>query len=179
MSDILSIRVGEVWRGAGMVARADGSAITTGTVTYYLKALTGDNVGKWWKNDDQTWAVAETGTEMTHQADGRWTVQLTESPFEVGIVYEEYVKESNDLHVPAEGRELRGVLGYELQAPDTGATAVSRYDGSDTPGTETLLTEVAKIPRQGYLVTGENVTVDGDYTGETETVKYVTVEAAP
>ena len=125
MSDILSIRVGEVWRGAGMVARADGSAITTGTVTHYLKALTGANAGKWWKNDDQTWAESETGTAMTHQADGRWTVELAASPFEVGVIYEEYAKESGDLHVPAEGRELRGVNTVAVDAegkvavPDT------------------------------------------------------------
>ena len=143
MSDILSIRVGEVWRGAGMVARGDGSAIVSGTVSHYLKALTGTNTGKWWKNDDQTWAESETGTEMVHQADGRWTVQLAASPFEAGVIYLEYAKESGNLHVPGEGRMLRGVLttqaeceaaidekGHLLQSPDAGATALSRFDAS-------------------------------------------------
>jgi hypothetical protein len=110
MSDIISIRVGEVWRSAGIVKKADGAPITAGTVNYYLKALTGDNAGKWWKNSDQTWAVAETANAMTHQADGNWSIQLAATPFADGIVYLEYAKESGDLHVPAEGRMLRGTL---------------------------------------------------------------------
>jgi hypothetical protein len=64
-----------------MVAKADGAAIVAGDVNYYLKALTGDNAGKWWKNADQTWDVAETANAMTHQIDGSWTIQLAASPF--------------------------------------------------------------------------------------------------
>ena len=122
MSDIISIRVGEVWRSAGMVKKVDGAPITSGTVNYYLKALTGDDAGKWWKDADETWDAAETANAMTHQADGNWTIQLTSSPFAAGVVYLEYAKESGDLHVPAEGRMLRGVV-----------------EGADTAGTTALL----------------------------------------
>ena len=66
MSDILTIEVGETWRGFPLVKREDGSAITTGTVNYYLKALLGTNAGKWWKNSDQTWAETETA-KIIHQ----------------------------------------------------------------------------------------------------------------
>ena len=79
-SDIHSVLVGEVWRKASLVAKASGSAIAAGTVNYYLKALTGDNAGKWWKNADQTWDVAETANAMTHQADGCWTITLAATP---------------------------------------------------------------------------------------------------
>jgi hypothetical protein len=107
--DILSISVGETWRGFGVVAKASGSAITTGTVNYYLKCLTGANAGKWWKNSDQTWAVAETANAMTHVADGGWTINLAATPFVDAILYYEYAKESGDLHVAGEGRLLRGM----------------------------------------------------------------------
>lgn len=107
-SDIHSVLVGEVWRKSGMVAKASGDAITSGTVNYYLLALTGDHAGKWWKNADQTWAVAETANAMTHRADGNWTLELAASPFVDGALYLEYAKESGDLHVAAEGKLLRG-----------------------------------------------------------------------
>ena len=123
MSDVLSIRVGEVWRKAGMVAKASGSAITSGTVNHYLLAMSGDNAGKWWKNADQTWAATETATAMTHAADGSWTVELAESPFEAGVIYLEYAKESGDLHIAGEGRLLRG---YAALTPNTIADEV--YD---------------------------------------------------
>lgn len=107
-SDILSIEVGEVWRVAGMVAKASGGPIVAGTVNYYLKALTGAQAGKWWRDSDESWAAVETANAMTHQADGSWTIELTSSPFEVDVIYLEYAKESGDLHIAGEGRLLRG-----------------------------------------------------------------------
>ncbi len=107
MADILAIAQGETWRKAGMVKRADGDPITTGTVNYYLKCLTGGNAGNWWRNSDQSWQVSETANAMTHQADGMWTIELAASPFTFDNVYVEYAKESGDLHVPAEGRIMR------------------------------------------------------------------------
>lgn len=107
-SDIQSILVGETWRRAGMVARASGGPIVAGTVSYYLKCLSGDNADKWWDDAGQVWADEETANSMTHQADGCWTIELSESPFEAGAVYLEYAKESGNLHVAGEGRLLRG-----------------------------------------------------------------------
>ena len=115
-SDIHSVLVGEVWRKAGMVAKASGSPITAGTVNYYLLALTGANAGKWWKNSDQTWAVGETANAMTHKADGCWTIALAASPFINAILYLEYAKESGGLHVAAEGRLLRGTTNVDEAA---------------------------------------------------------------
>lgn len=86
-----------------LVAKASGSPITSGTVNWYLKALTGTNAGKWWKTADGTWAVAETANAMTHQADGHWTrdpVVSAVSPWTDGAEFLEYAKESGDLHIP-------------------------------------------------------------------------------
>ena len=106
--DIHSISVGETWRCMGMVARADGSAIVSGTCNYYLKCLTGTNAGKWWDDAHEEWYIHEIGKAMTHQGDGGWSVTLTLSPFVADILYYEYGKESGDLHVAGEGRLLRG-----------------------------------------------------------------------
>jgi hypothetical protein len=111
-SDINSIVVGEVWRAMGMVAKASGSAITEGSVSYYLKCLSGTNAGKWWDNANYAtvpWAVGEVANAMTHQKDGLWTISLAASPFTAGIMYAEAALESGDLHVAGEGRLLRGV----------------------------------------------------------------------
>ena len=106
-SDINSIVVGETWRSFGMVAKASGDAITSGTVNYYLKCLTGTNAGKYW--DGNSWETGAQANAMTHQGDGLWTVELGASPFTDGVMYAEWAKESGDLHVAGEGRLLRGV----------------------------------------------------------------------
>ena len=62
-----SIQVGTTERFATLVARADGSPITSGTVNYYLKAKSGANAGKWWRDSDQTWQAGETANAMTHE----------------------------------------------------------------------------------------------------------------
>jgi len=108
MSQYYTINAGELERGFTVIARLDGSPITTGTVNYYLKCKSGTNAGKWWRNSDQTWQASETANAMTHDADGHWDILLTagaSGPFVAGVRYREYVKEGGNLHVP-EGRFL-------------------------------------------------------------------------
>lgn len=101
MADYQTIETGDLYpRGFKVVARADGSPITAGTVNWYLKALTGGNAGKWWRDSDQTWQASETANAMTHQADGSWSRALAASPWDDGVAYVEYAKESGNLHVP-------------------------------------------------------------------------------
>jgi len=152
-SDIHSVLVGEVWRKASVVAKASGSAIAAGTVNYYLKALTGADAGKWWKNADQTWDVAETANAMTHQADGCWTITLAATPFADAILYLEYAKESGDLHVAGEGRLLRGkavvtdanvtqYLGTACPAANVAGVPpvdLTHIDGEETQGNNATL----------------------------------------
>jgi hypothetical protein len=112
VSQYHSINAGETERFFTVVARASGAPITSGTVNYYLKAKSGANAGKWWKNADETWDAAETANAMTHDADGHWEIDLASSPFADGVRYLEYVKESGDLHVP-QARHLIGKLVKE------------------------------------------------------------------
>lgn len=92
-----------------LIAKLTGSPITTGTVNWYLLALTGANSGKWWKTADGTWAASETANAMTHRADGHWTrdpVFDDTSPWTDGVEFLEYAKESGNLHVPV-SRKLK------------------------------------------------------------------------
>jgi len=115
-----------------MVAKSSGSAITSGTVSYYLKALTGSDVGKWWDDDAGDWAASETPNAMTHQGDGCWTIELSASPFEEDVFYLEYAKESGNLHIAAEGRLLRGQVAVDdVNAVTLPDPSPAGYGGGD------------------------------------------------
>jgi hypothetical protein len=86
---------------ADLVAKADGSPITTGTVAAYLRALSGDNAGKWWRASDETWQASESSAgAMTPAADGHWTVSIAAPAWVAATRYLLYPKESGDLHIP-------------------------------------------------------------------------------
>ena len=59
-----------------VVSRETGAPVTSGTVSYFLKAKNGANAGKWWRNSDLTWQSAETANAMMHDADGHWAITL-------------------------------------------------------------------------------------------------------
>jgi hypothetical protein len=153
VSQYHSINAGETERFFTVVARASGAPITAGTVNYYLKAKSGDNAGKWWKNADETWDAAETANAMTHEADGHWEIDLASTPFADGTRYLEYVKESGDLHVP-QARHLIGNVVKEAVTLDWFADVSSK----PTIGTSTLTQEqaavaaAAAIDAKGYLL---------------------------
>jgi hypothetical protein len=157
MSQYHTINAGEVERGFTVVARLDGSPITTGTVSYYLKCKSGSNAGKWWRNSDQSWQASETANTMSHDADGHFDILLTAGaagPFVAGVRYREYVKESGDLHVP-DGRLLvcdaaPGTTGGPLIV-GTGAGAVNA-NGGKVPAT---IASGDNSDKTGYSVAGK------------------------
>jgi hypothetical protein len=159
MSDILAIPQGETWRAAGMVKKADGDPITAGTVNYYLRCLTGMNAGNYWRDSDQTWQAAKTANAMTHQGDGLWTINLTDSPFTFDNRYVEWAEESTGIHTPAEGRILRAQYILENSRVENLDNAIST-DGhvftdvqkvlglTPTPLTEPLKVDVDTVKEQ-------------------------------
>jgi hypothetical protein len=86
---------------ADLVDRATGDPITSGTVSFYLMALTGSNAGKWFRTSDDSWQVAEAiaGTGA-HTADGHWTCSIDLAAWTASVRYIVYAKESGDLHIP-------------------------------------------------------------------------------
>jgi len=91
-------------RSRSLVARADGTPITSGTVNYYLIANTGTNAGKWFKTSDNSWDASESiAAVMSHKADGHWSASVDAEAWPTsGVEYTEYAKESGDLHVPTQ-----------------------------------------------------------------------------
>jgi hypothetical protein len=83
-----------------VVDKTSGSGVTSGTVNWYLKNISGANAGKWWRNSDGTWQGSETANAMTHQSDGHWTLNLSATPWVDGDVSLEYAKSAADNHVP-------------------------------------------------------------------------------
>jgi len=105
-----------------IVDKSSGSGVTTGTVNWYLKNISGANAGKWWRNSDGTWQVSETANAMTHQADGHWTITLTATPWNDGDVSLEYAKSAADVHVPT-SRML--TVSYTSDSDSSGKVSLS------------------------------------------------------
>ena len=95
-----------------LVARADGSPITAGTVNLYIKVMTGIHAGTWYRDSDDSWQVGETvAAAMAHQGDGQWFVSIDAACWINGVEYRIYAKESGNLHVP-NGESIRAELPY-------------------------------------------------------------------
>ncbi len=83
------------------VNRVNGDPITSGTVTFYLVAITGANAGKWWKAADSTWSATEVSAGSgTHKADGHWYTSIVAGAWTRDVRYRAYLKESDSKHVP-------------------------------------------------------------------------------
>lgn len=81
--------------------RSTGAPITAGTVTFYLRALSGANAGKWFRASDATWQVALSSAGAgVHVDDGLWTCTIAAAAWSYGVLYVVKAKESGDLHVP-------------------------------------------------------------------------------
>lgn len=105
-----------------IIDKSSGSGVTSGTVNWYLKNITGANAGKWWRNSDGTWQNTETANTMTHQADGHWTITLSATPWTDGDVSLEYAKTTADVHVPV-SRMLN--VAYTTDSDSSGKVSLS------------------------------------------------------
>lgn len=95
---------------ADIVARADGTPITSGTVTFYLMAQTGANAGKWFQTSDDSWQATEQSAGTgTHKSDGHWSCSIDAAAWTTGIRYYFYAKESGNLHIPY-GEEIHEAI---------------------------------------------------------------------
>ncbi len=68
-----------------IVAKASGSAITSGTVNFYLVDKDGTNAGKWYRGADTSWQVVEAIAGVaTHRVDfpvQGWSVEIANTVF--------------------------------------------------------------------------------------------------
>jgi hypothetical protein len=83
-----------------LVQKADTEPFTAGTVNFYLLALSGANVGKWWNYMTATWsateAVAGVGVAKVRTL---WTCEVAAAAWTYGTVYEKYAMDAGDLCV--------------------------------------------------------------------------------
>ena len=86
-----------------IVAKASGDDITSGTINFYLVALSGDNAGKWWKDSDSSWNDTEQIAKVgTHRSKGHWYVSLKAAAWIQDVRYLLYGYESGGLHIAVE-----------------------------------------------------------------------------
>lgn len=89
--------------GADLVDRTSPTCdpITSGTVTGYLKVMSGVYLGKWWNAGSATWSEVEVSAgAMAHDTDGHWEVSIAAGAWISGVRYKFYAKESGNLHLP-------------------------------------------------------------------------------
>jgi len=100
---------------ADMVAKASGDAIVAGTVTAYLKALTGANAGKYFRASDSSWQASQSSAgEMTYKEEASWEVSIASAAWTAGVRYKFQAAESGTLHIP-----------YSDEVIDANSSAVS------------------------------------------------------
>jgi hypothetical protein len=161
-SDGIAIQIGTVLRKATLIARADGSPITTGTVNWYLLALSGANIGKWYKDGaSPTWEATAQAHAMSHVADGHWTLTLTTSPFSAdNVLFLEYYTESGNLHVP-DSRILRSAYAptsdasgntYEAKIVYVAAAGSDANDGLTWTNAKASIAGALAVAGAGWTV---------------------------
>jgi hypothetical protein len=88
---------------ATMIAVADGSPITEGTVNFYLLALSGPDAGKWFDADTGTWLAAKhVAAVATHKDGGHWIGSIAAAAWSEGVRYAFYPEESGGLGIAHE-----------------------------------------------------------------------------
>jgi hypothetical protein len=77
-----------------------GDPIESGTVYGYLKALSGDNAGKWW--DGAAWsAVKVSAGNMSYDDDCQWELSIASDAWPTsGVRYRFSARESGQLNIP-------------------------------------------------------------------------------
>lgn len=116
---------------ARVIAKSDGvTPITTGTVNWYLVALTGTNAGKWWDSANEEWSATEATAASTEAADGFiggavWQATIDEAAWLANTKYSLYIKESGDLHVPWDDQCVPMGAAYDGTVETTASLGVT------------------------------------------------------
>jgi hypothetical protein len=81
-----------------LIRISDSKPLTTGTVSFYLLALSGAHAGKWWNGT--AWATDKAAAGAgEHKADGLWQCSIAAGAWEYGVLYEKYAMDSGDLSI--------------------------------------------------------------------------------
>jgi len=98
-----------------VVNKTTAEAITSGTVTAYLRCIDGDNAGKWWDATAEGWSETEASAgDMTYRGGSSWSVEIAAGAWLPGVSYDLYGKESGGLNL------LYTEYVFTWSAPTTG-----------------------------------------------------------
>ncbi len=87
-----------------LVAKLDAEPIIVGTVTFYLLAQNGDNIGKWWAAATGTWeATQESAGTGTFVGGATWYTDIDEAAWEIGVQYQMMAMDSGNLAIAYSG----------------------------------------------------------------------------
>jgi len=136
MQNVLAGQANTVF--ADMVAKADGTPVTTGTVNFYLICLTGTNANKWWKADGGSWEAAEAIAKVVaHDAgsgegslgDGQWAASIAAGAWTTNTRCRIYAVETGDLNLVA-GEEVNcdWILSADVTKISTSAPAANNLE---------------------------------------------------
>jgi len=83
-----------------IIAKANGDPITSGTVNFYLLAITGTNAGKWFRGSDNSWQSSEAIADAaSYKAGSLWQLSIVSAAWISGVIYNLYAKESGNLNI--------------------------------------------------------------------------------
>jgi predicted phosphoadenosine phosphosulfate sulfurtransferase len=136
-----------------IVAKSSGDPIVSGTVNFYLKAVTGDNAGKYFRASDSSWQEAESSAGVaTYDGGSAWSLVIVAAAWESGVDYRLYAKESGNLNIIYDvyfsgvlsralritkafsvmKMSLKSGTTYEILDPDDGVTVIAELTTNTT-----------------------------------------------
>lgn len=144
---------------APMVAvAAPNSPILVGTVNFYLLALSGPNIGTWFRSDGSWQAVESIAAVGVHKGHGHWMASIAAVAWNAGAQYRLYAAESGGLSITwgldllCEGVDLGAGTGTNtvtITVTDTGnpieGAQIKMTKGLETFSCETNVSGVATL----------------------------------
>jgi len=133
-----------------VVAKASGDAITSGTVNFYLIALTGDNAGKWFRASDSSWQAAESSAgAATYDGGSAWSLSIEATAWISGVDYRLYAIESGSLNIVYDqyysgtlSRALRILKAFSVMKMQLKSGTTATYEILDPDDETTVIAEL-------------------------------------
>lgn len=147
-----------------VVAKASGDPITSGTVNFYLKAVTGDNAGKYFRASDSSWQSSESSAgAATYDGGSAWSLSIAAAAWESGVDYRLYAKESGSLNIVYDqyysgvlSRALKITQAFSVMDMQLKSGSTNIYEILD-PDDET--TVIAELTTSGDGVTPPSISI--------------------
>ena len=139
-----------------ILAVADNTPITSGTVNFYLYCTDGDNEGKYWNYATAAWESSKASAGVaSHLDDGLWYLAIAAGAWpDYESRWRLYAEEDGDLHIP---------VSDQVVPTATGSIAGTTYAGGVTEIANVALSIVGRVAHMTkQYITNINDTDDDD-----------------